>query len=174
VSPIRVVGAVALCSLLAACGDDRQELVAWMAQQRSATPVTIEPIQPPKPFEPFRFSGDDKADPFAFSNLSLKGAADGRAGGPGPNLNRRKDVLESFPLESVRMVGRITKRDGDFALLQVDRTIYRARVGDHLGENHGRIVRITDRDVQLKEIVQDAAGEWVERETVLQLQEGGK
>jgi type IV pilus assembly protein PilP len=143
-----------------------------MAQQRSQTPSSIEQIQPPKPFEPFRFAGAGKPDPFALANLSGKGEA--RDDRLRPDETRPREALENYPLETLRMVGRLTGRSGDYALLQYERELYRVRVGNFAGQNHGRIERITDREVVLKETVQDAAGDWVERDTVLQLQEGGK
>ena len=89
-----------------------------------------------------------------------------------PDTNRRREALESFPLDAIRMVGHMTNGRSSFALLQVDSTVYQARVGNYAGLNYGMITRVSESEVRLKELVQDAAGDWIERETALQLKEG--
>ena len=77
-----------------------------------------------------------------------------------------------MPLDAIRMVGHMSNGQNSFALLQVDSTVYQARVGNYAGQNFGKITRVTESEVQLKELVQDAGGDWTERQTALQLQEG--
>ena len=89
-------------------------------------------------------------------------------------LNRRKEPLEAFPLDSMTMVGSVQKQGRPYALLRVDNLLYQVKAGDYLGQNYGKILKITETEISLREIVQDAAGEWIERPTTLQLQEGGK
>jgi type IV pilus assembly protein PilP len=86
-------------------------------------------------------------------------------------LNRRKEPLEAYPLDSMTMVGSVNKQNSPYALLRVDALLYQVKVGDYLGQNYGRITRIGETEVALREIVQDAAGEWIERPATLQLQE---
>jgi type IV pilus assembly protein PilP len=86
-------------------------------------------------------------------------------------INRRKEPLEAYPLDSMRMVGSVTREGKPFALLKVDSLLYQVKLGDHLGQNFGRVTRIDETEVELREIVQDAAGEWIERSATLQLQE---
>jgi type IV pilus assembly protein PilP len=86
-------------------------------------------------------------------------------------FNRRKEPLEAYPLDAMSMVGSVTKSGVPFALLKVDNLLYQVKAGDHLGQNYGRITRITETEVTLREIVQDATGEWTERPGTLQLQE---
>ena len=88
-----------------------------------------------------------------------------------PELNRRKEPLEAFPLDAMTMVGSLDRGGKRVALLRVDKLLYQVRVGEHLGQNYGRVTKITEGDVVLREIVQDAAGEWIERNSELQLQE---
>jgi type IV pilus assembly protein PilP len=91
-----------------------------------------------------------------------------------PELARRKDAMESFPLDAMRLVGSIVKGGQPVALVMVDKLLYQVRLGNHLGQNYGRVIKITETDVTLREIVQDAVGEWIERTATLQLQEGSK
>ena len=86
-------------------------------------------------------------------------------------LNRRKEPLESYPLDSMSMVGSFSKAGQPFALLKVDNLLYQVKVGDYLGQNYGRVMKIGETDLSLREVVQDAAGEWTERVSTLQLQE---
>lgn len=87
--------------------------------------------------------------------------------------NRRKEELESYPLDSVTMVGSLKKGNQRIALLRVNQLIYQVGVGNYLGQNYGRIVQIEENSIKLREVVQDAAGDWVERMATLDLQEGG-
>ena len=89
-------------------------------------------------------------------------------------LNRRREPLEAYPLDSMAMVGSVTRDGRPYALLRVDNLLYQARVGEYLGQNFGRITKITETEISLREVVQDAAGEWIERTSTLQLQEQGR
>ena len=79
--------------------------------------------------------------------------------------------LEAHPLDSMTMVGSVAKQGQPYALLRVDKLLYQVKVGDYLGQNYGKITKISETDVSFREIVQDAAGEWIERMSALQLQE---
>ena len=72
------------------------------------------------------------------------------------------------------MVGSVSREGRPYALLRVDNLLYQARVGDYLGQNFGRITKISETEITLREVVQDAAGEWIERTSTLQLQEQGR
>ena len=91
-----------------------------------------------------------------------------------PELTRRKEALEAFPLDSMAMVGSLNRNGQPVALVSVDKLLYQVRVGNYLGLNYGRITRISETELALREIVQDAAGEWIERVATLQLQERTK
>ena len=158
---------------LTACSEDQQELRGWMEEQRRNTAPVTEKIEPPKKFGAFRYEHSGESDPFSPARLAVQ-VGERPSGGPGPDLARQREVLEGFPLESISMVGHVSDRSNRFALLQADGKVYQARVGNHAGQNFGVITRVSDWEVKLKELVRDAAGDWVERETVLQLQEGRK
>ncbi|MEG0317509.1 MAG: pilus assembly protein PilP, partial [Comamonas sp.] len=88
--------------------------------------------------------------------------------------SRRKEELESYPLDSMAMVGSLQKDGQNTALLRVNQLIYQVKTGNYLGQNYGRIVQIGESSLKLREIIQDATGDWVERITTLDLQEGNK
>jgi type IV pilus assembly protein PilP len=167
-------GSVALVSaLLVACGADQQELSEWMEQQRREVKPNVEPISPPKKFNPQPYTALAGVEPFSQQKLTVALKQEARQ----PNsllaaeINRRKEPLEAYPLDSMKMVGSVSKGGRPYALLRVDNLLYQVKAGDYLGQNYGKITRITETDVALREIVQDAAGEWIERNSALQLQE---
>lgn len=166
--------------LLVACGSSGQEdLQAWMAQQRAVTKPQVQPIPEPKKFTPQAYTQESSTDPFSNQKLTqaLKresAQSTSNAGLVAPELSRRKEPLESYPLDSMQMVGSLMKEDLPVALLRVDNLIYQVRPGNYLGQNYGKILKVGETDVVLREIVQDAAGEWIERTATLQLQERSK
>lgn len=158
--------------VLAGCGADQSELRAWMDGIRKSTPMTVGKIDEPRRFEPFRYENTTQIDPFSMAKMNaLMERTVGARGGLAPDLRRPREVLENFALDQIQLVGHLRRDRATTALFQVDRLVYQARVGNHVGQHFGRITRITDDGVTLKERVQDASGEWVERETVMQLQE---
>jgi type IV pilus assembly protein PilP len=131
----------------------------------------------PKKFSPFTYGGKGEPDPFSPAKLSIALAKAQDVAGTGklkPDLERRKEPLENYPLDSIRMVGTLQKPGLSYALLQVDKAVFQVKVGNYIGQNFGKIVRITENEVDLKEIVRDASGEWVERDAKLELQENKK
>ncbi|MGE5623084.1 MAG: pilus assembly protein PilP [Bacillota bacterium] len=172
----RTIAAAALLSGLAGCGDSGvTELRQWMDEVRQQTPVNVKPIPEPKKFTPFAYGGKDQPDPYSPAKLSVALAkVQATKNGLKPDLDRRKEPLENYPLDSIKMVGTLQKPGMNYALLQVDKAVFQAKVGNYVGENFGMITKITETEVELKEIVRDASGEWVERQAKLELQENKK
>ncbi len=171
------LGAVAL---LAGCADSgREELQQWMSEERSQTKPKITPIPEPKKFAPQAYVQDAAMEPFSNQKLTQalrqqSSSATSNAALVAPELSRRKEPLEGMPLDSVRMVGSLNKSGQLVALIRVDNLLYQVRPGNYLGQNYGRITKVTETEVTLREIVQDATGEWIERAAALQLQERSK
>jgi type IV pilus assembly protein PilP len=174
--PSRIARAL-LCSmlpgLLAACGDGgTHEVRQWMDETRRQTRVVVPKLTEPKTFKPFTYAGKSATDPYSpakFVNAMATPAASGNRFQP--NMDRRREPLESFPLDNLKMVGTLKKQGASFALVQAEHTLFQAKVGNYIGQNFGQITKISDGEVELKEIVQDAAREWVERTAKLELQE---
>lgn len=164
----------ALClSLLAGCTADHDELRQWMEQQRREIKPSVTVLQAPKKFDPEPYSQTEAVEPFSSQKLSVALKQDARAPSSllARQLNRRKEPLEAFPLDSMSMVGSVTKQGLPYALLRVDALLYQVKVGDHIGQNYGQITGISETEVTLQETVEDAAGEWIQRPATLQLQE---
>lgn len=171
----RLIGAFGVLSLLSGCFGSQEDLRTWMRDERSRVKPRVEQISEPKRFEAQNYSEGAAVEPF--SNVKLTQALRRDTGQPGNSdllaaeLNRRKEALEAFPLDSMSMVGSLDRNGQRVALLQVDKLLYQVRVGNHVGMNYGRITRVDETELALREIVQDAAGEWIERPVTLQLQE---
>lgn len=172
--------AVSVALLLAACSSSGQEeLQAWMSQQRAQTRPKVEPIPEPKKFTPEAYTQEGSIDPFSNQKLTqaLKresSQSTSNAALVAPELARRKEPLESYPLDAVQMVGSMVRQGRPVALVRVDNLLYRVHPGNYLGQNFGKITKVAETEVTLREIVQDATGEWVERTATLQLQERSK
>ena len=166
---MKAVLAIVACLLLAACGEsDHDELRQWMAESTKDLRGRIPPLPEAKSYEPLPYDAGGLVDPFKTSKLGL----DHRKGGGGrqPDMDRAREPLESFPLESIKYVGVMFRKNMAHAIIQADASLYQVRTGNYMGQNFGVVIRITEDVVLLKELVQDAAGDWVERESTLQLQ----
>ncbi len=164
----------ALALILGACSSEMDELKAFVKESEKGLPRKIDPLPAVKPFEPFAYEGFDLPDPFKPRKLASK---EGGGGGLAPDLNRRKEPLEAFPLEQLKMVGTLSQGKDTYAIVRAEKTLYRVRRGNYMGQNFGLITDVTDGEIKLKEIVQDSAGDWAERQSVLPLLEeagGGK
>ncbi len=173
VRPLAALLAACLVSLLAGCEGETQELQEWMDQQRREVRPSVQPLAAPKKFDPVPYANAQQVDPFSNQKLSvaLKQEARQPSSLLAAEMNRRKDPLEAFPLDSMSMAGSVSRGGTPLALLRVDNLLYQVKPGDYLGQNFGRITRITETELALREVVQDAAGEWIERTVTLQLQE---
>jgi type IV pilus assembly protein PilP len=161
---------------LTGCAGNDDELQAWMEQQRHEVQPSVKPLSPPQKFNPQAYAGMEGVEPFSAQKFTgvLKQEARQPNSAVAAELNRRKEPLEAFPLDSVAMVGSVNRKGVPFALLKVDNLLYQVKVGEYLGQNYGKITKISETEITLREIVQDAAGEWIERPTTLQLQESGR
>jgi type IV pilus assembly protein PilP len=172
---VRGAAIASVAALLAGCGaSDENELRNWMSSVKQATRATTQPVPPPKEFTPFVYDSGAAVDPFDPQKILMAVArqqqARASASAVKPDLERRREVLEGFPLDQIRMVGMMRQGGINVALLETNGSTHMVRVGNYLGQNFGVVTRITETELLLKEIVQDAAGEWVERPAKLELQ----
>jgi type IV pilus assembly protein PilP len=168
-------------ALLAGCEASEQgELHEWMQEQRASIKPHVQPIPEPKRFTPQAYTQEAAIDPFSMQKLVVALKRDSQqTGTPSaallqPELNRRKEPLEAYPIDAMVMVGSLMKQGQPVALIKVDNLLYQVKPGNYLGQNYGRITKVSETEVVLRELVQDAAGEWVERTSTLQLQEKSK
>lgn len=177
--PLTAVALTLLMGLSGCFGDDQQDIKEWMRDQRNATKPSVPPVPEPKKFVPAPYQNDVTIEPFSNQKLAqaLKreaSQATANAALVAPELSRRKEVLEGYPLDAISMVGSLIPKGSPVALVKVDKLLYKVRVGEYMGQNYGKVIKLSETELTLREIVQDAAGEWIERQANLQLQEGSK
>jgi len=158
--------------LLTACGsdglDDLREFVNNAHKNRKPR---VEQLPEVKAQQKFSYSAEEGTDPFGTFNLKPRGTSTASSG-PRPDLNRRREPLEDYPLDSLKMVGTLTRSRQSWVVLQApDGTVHRAQVGNHIGQNFGRVVTITEAKVELVELVQNPLGDWIERKASLSIEE---
>jgi type IV pilus assembly protein PilP len=167
-----LAGAMLLAGL-AGCSPDNEELVQWMEQEHRAVKPNVAPVYPPKKFDPQAYIGNEGIDPFGSQKLIASSGASSKSSSTllSAAQAHRPEPLEAYPLDSMTMVGAMIQGGRAHALLKVENLLHDVKVGDWIGQNYGRITKITEQEVTLSETVQDATGEWIERTSTLQLQE---
>ncbi|WP_269533739.1 pilus assembly protein PilP [Chitinimonas sp. BJYL2] len=161
-------------TMLSGCIEEEfSDLKSWMAESESELKLKsrIDPLPEVKPYQPLVYNAFDLVEPFNRSKMEVAKKGGG-GGGLAPNLNRPRETLESYDLEKLRMVGTLQKDKDINALIRTpDGNLYRVKVGSYMGQNFGMATSITETEVTLKEIVEDSSGDWIERTSVLTLDE---
>lgn len=158
--------------LLVACGGEEfQDLRDFVQNAGADMRGKVEPPPDIKPYEPFTYENDTALpDPFKPRKPDVRNS--NRVGLNQPNLDRPKEELEDFPLESLKMVGYLFQKNVGHAVIRsAEGKIYRVKAGNYIGQNFGQIISISETEMKIKEMVQDSAGDWSERESTLQLVE---
>ena len=163
---------VAVLFLFGCGGEQFSDLKTFVKESSEGMSGRVEPIPEVRQFEPFAYNAFDLSDPFK-PRKTVADTRGGTGGGPRPDLNRRKEALEAFPLESLQMVGTLEQKQVRFALVKTpDNNLYRVKSGNYLGQNFGVVTSISESTVTLKEVIQDSSsGSWTERTSSLQLLE---
>ena len=175
-----IIGLLSLCVLgvVGCAASYQEELRQWMDQERRSVVPKVTPISEPKQFVAAKYKESEAADPFNMSRLTVALQKD-KAQNAGALLiaaeeKRAKEPLENYPLDTIVMVGSLTKGGRIVGLVKVDNLLYQVVPGNHLGQDYGKIMAIDEGQSTLREIVQDSLGEWIEKITVMQLQESDK
>ncbi len=170
-----VLGLAAMV-VLAGCGRDKRDLEQWVAETLNRPPGPVEPIPTVETTEPVTYAAYEFRDPFLrpgrerAAEEAGEETGSGEYTGPRPDPNRRREFLERFPLDALAMVGTIELDDQVFGLVaDTEGTIHRVREGNYLGQNHGRILQVTEGSIQLVELVPDGADGWMERNASIAL-----
>jgi type IV pilus assembly protein PilP len=165
----------AAVALAAGCGgEEHGDLKEELAQLTKDLRGRVEPLPQVRPYEPVPYTAEGQIDPFRPERIEVAQTA--RAASASASLideqkKRPPEPLEAFPLESIQMLGTITQNKETFALVKAGPNLYRVRKGNYMGQNFGVITAIDEAQISLKELVQDSAGDWVERMSALQLVE---
>jgi type IV pilus assembly protein PilP len=158
--------------LLAGCGGEEfQDLRDFVKDAGADMRGKVPPPPDIKPYEPFSYDNSTGIeDPFKPRKIDLKNS--NHSGLNQPDLDRPKEELEDFPLESLKMVGYLQQANIGYAVIRsTDGKLHRVKSGNYVGINFGQIISVTDTEIKIKEMMQDGAGDWSERESSLQLVE---
>ena len=164
-----------LIVMLSGCGAGLDDLRQFVADIRSKPPGRIEPIPEFLPYQNFEYTSHDLRDPFKLVDFrrpelnqeDIALLSDGLR----PDIDRAKEVLEDFPLDTLRLKGTIDDKEGiKWGLIFApDNTIHRVIEGNYMGQNHGRIISVSDQTIELTEIVPDGLGNYIERSSAITL-----
>jgi type IV pilus assembly protein PilP len=170
----RILGIALSCLALGACtGEQHSDLRQFVKDSDNLPRGRIPPLPEVKTYEPYPYTAFDLTDPFKPRQIQPPKPEGLASGIKAPDPNRRKEPLEAYPLENLKMVGTLQQKKEIYAVVRTpDNRLFRVRPGNFLGQNFGRITAISESAIKLKELVQDSSGEWKEEERSLLLQEG--
>jgi type IV pilus assembly protein PilP len=145
------------------------DLQAWMGEQAKTMRGSVKPLPEIRPFPVVSYEGGTGDDPFRMGRMDVERRA--ASTGLRPDMDRRKEPLEAYPLESLSMVGVLIQGRNSHALIAAGKSLHQVKVGNHMGQDFGVVTKISENEVTLKELVEDVHGDWVERTSTLTLQE---
>ncbi len=168
----KAVPATVVALVLAACGGEQfGDLKGELALLTKDLRGKVDPLPQVKPYEPVPYKAFDEIDPFKPSRIDVVATGKQVPGPNSPDINRPKEPLEAFGLETLRMVGTLSQDKQTYGLVRAGPNLFRVKKGNYMGLNFGVITAIDENEIKLKELVQDGGGDWIERVSSLQLVE---
>lgn len=174
---------LALCVLLGACsGGDHEDLKQWMADNSKDLRGNVQKLPEVLPYQPVPYDVEGMLDPFKANKIEPESKyknASGKGGAFQPDFEARElrnSLLEKYPLESLKMIGYLNVNNHPMAVVQVEDKVKQVKAGDYIGLDFGMVTKVSDKEIELRELIQDSAGDWSERKSSLLLQstEGSK
>ncbi len=170
VAHTRVALFTVMATFLLGCSNDMSDLENYAAEVRARKSIDIEPIPVITPYKAHIYEQAGRRDPFI--PLNFIAPRQSSTGGIQPDFDRIREPLEEFPLDSMVMLGTITSKDTLFALVRAgDGIIHRITIGNHIGQNFGRIFGISETEINLIEIIPDGFGGFMEQEATLAMKQ---
>lgn len=159
----RLLAVATIAAALSGCGNNMGDLQAYIDEVKARPGGRIEPLPEIRPAPTFVYEAANRRSPF-MPDTPQRRVSDDPNAVDGPDPNRPREYLEQFPLDTMRMVGTLDSRGATFGLVQTtDGLVHRVSVGNHLGQNYGRVMSISDSDIALVEIIPDGLGGFLER-----------
>ncbi len=169
-------GLLVACSWLIACGPSRQDdLHQWMQEQRKAGLPAASSLAAPQVFKHLPYAQSERKDPFTKHSLAALANAQAEPANPHLSLShklRARQPLEDIALESMHLVGMLEKQGRYVALVRANNILHQVLPGQYIGKNLGKVWRVDESGIALREVAQDADGRWLERDAYLRLQGG--
>ena len=164
---------LAILASLAACNGDMSDLDRFIAETKTKHHGKVDPLPEFPPYETFSYTADAYRDPFkAQTDISQLAVEEVEYNGPRPEATRRKEPLEGYPIDSLKMVGLLQQKAQTWGLVRdPDGTIHRVQPGNYAGQNHGKITSVSENRIDIVELVPDGLSGWVDRDAQLAMAE---
>lgn len=171
---LKIIPLLSLTTILTACGGDMSDLEQFIDETKQAHHGKVDPLPEFPPYQTFLYDAQDVRDPFRpqtdLSNSPI--AAETEYSGPRPEATRRREPLESYPVDALKMVGLLQQKTQTWGLVRdPDGTIHRVQPGNYAGQNHGKIVQVSETKIAIVELVPDGLSGWVNRDAQLAMTE---
>ena len=168
----KIIMPVFIVLMLSACQQEKQDLNVFVAEVKLTPHADIAPIPVMKPYEKFIYAATELRDPFVPTVIDIPANEENVQvvdNGIHPDSQRLKEALEFYPLSELVLVGTLEQEpDGIWGLVRApDGIIHRVQSGNYIGQNHGKVLTITDVDLTLKEIIPDGNGGYLEQDASL-------
>ena len=164
----RAAGSFSIAVLLLAisgCSEDTSDLERWIAETKLKYQGEVEPLPEIEPYRTFVYDASLLSDPFVIEQY-----IDDSPIGPKPDAGRRKEPLEYFPLDTLKMVGILEQHNTMWGLIRdSEGTIHRVQAGNYAGENDGKIFSVSETEISISELIPDGLGGWIDRQASLSL-----
>jgi len=149
--------------LISGCSQDISDLYDFIETTKASNVGSVPPIPQFKPYQGFAYSAEDLRDPFV-AHIDIEEDEPSSKNSLQPK-DRPKQYLESFPLDTLSMVGTLEQDNNAWGLIKDPKNVvHRVQVGDYIGQNEGHIINITEVKIYLVEILPDGIGGYVERD----------
>lgn len=173
-SPSHTGLAMLMLFALSACDQGMGDLQLFVNETKAKPPGRVEPIPPFIPYQNFEYTTQNLRDPFKLVDFRRPETTDEpiseNATGPRPDIDRIREPLEDFPLDTLRFKGTVTQAGTKWGLIFApDNTVHRILEGNYMGQNHGRIISLSDVMIEITEIVPDGLGNYIERSAAVAL-----
>jgi len=162
------------CGFVSACNQGLEDLQQFVQETISQPPGEIEPIPVFQTYQNVEYTSQNLRDPFKLVDFRRpnenQNTNNVKTNGPKPNINRIREPLEEFPLDTLRLKGSVTQNGVKWGLVFApDNTVHRVVKGHYMGQNHGQVISVTDQSIELTEIISDTLGNYIERSSAIAL-----
>ncbi|ASJ71132.1 pilus assembly protein PilP [Granulosicoccus antarcticus] len=171
---LKIIPLFGFMTMLTACGGDMSDLEQFIAETKQAHQGKVDPLPEFPPYQTFSYTVQDVRDPFrAQTDLSSSPIIEeSEYNGPRPEATRRREPLENYPVDALKMVGLLQQKTQTWGLVRdPDGTIHRVQPGNYAGQNHGKIVQVSETKIEIVELVPDGLSGWVNRDAQLAMTE---
>jgi len=156
---------------LVACssGSDISDLEDFVSDTTSKPRGRIPPLPEFQPYSAFTYSASALRSPFKSPVIFEELATISKTEVSPPNSERRKDPLERYALGELMFVGTMAKDGTELKALikTAQKSVIVAEVGNYMGKNHGKIISVSETQIDIVETVPNGSGWWISRTQTL-------